>query len=81
MRVRVLLFAGIREAVGAGSLDLEVRRGETAGGVWASLVASHPRLDGLGASTRFARNGEIVTAAAPLVEGDELAVMPPFGGG
>ncbi len=81
MTVRVLAFARIREIVGAEECARTVEAGATAGSVWASLAREFPALEELRASTRLARNGAFVEAATPLVEGDELALLPPYGGG
>ena len=79
--VRVLAFARIRELLGFGEQRIGVVEGTTAGAVWAQLEQDAPRLAGLRASTRFARNGALVDETAVLREGDELALLPPVGGG
>jgi len=38
-------------------------------------------LEPLRASTRFARNGALARGDAALRDGDEVALMPPVGGG
>jgi molybdopterin converting factor small subunit len=35
----------------------------------------------LRASTRFVRNGAFVDAETSLADGDELGLLPPYGGG
>lgn len=81
MTIRVVPFARLREIVGAGELVRDVARDATAGDVWAALAREFPALDALGSSTRLARNGSFVGAATALADGDELALLPPFGGG
>jgi len=81
MRVRVLTFAGIREIVGDASRTLVLPEAATAGDAWSALAGEFPALAGIEGSTRLARNGAFVDGAAVLREGDELAVLPPFGGG
>jgi len=80
MRVRVLAFAGIREIVGE-SRTLELPEGATASDAWTALAGQFPKLAEIEQSTRLARNGAFVDRAAVLSDGDELAVLPPFGGG
>ena len=81
MTIRVVPFARIREIVGAGELARAVDAGATAGDVWTALARDFPALAELGRSTRFARNGAFASAATTLADGDELALLPPFGGG
>jgi MoaD family protein len=82
MRVRVLAFARVRELLGAGSHDLQIEDGATVGDVWDALADRYTAITALAASTRIARNGRIVTNAGERIEdGDELALLPPAGGG
>ena len=81
MEVRVVAFARLRELLGFGEKLLGVSDGTTADAVWAQLAGAAPQLAALRASTRFARNGALVDGAAVLREGDELALLPPVGGG
>lgn len=81
MTVRVLAFARLRELLGFGARDVNLADGATLEGLWAQLAHGANGLDGLRASTRFARNGALVEAAAVLADGDEIALMPPVGGG
>ncbi len=81
MKVTVVPFARIREIVGAPSLVRDAPDGATAGELWTSLAHEYPSLAGLLGSTRLVRNGAFVDGDAPLHEGDELALLPPFGGG
>jgi len=78
---RVLAFARLRELVGFGERPISVPEGTTMEGLWAQLAADAPQLPGLRASTRFARNGELVDGSALVREGDEIALLPPVGGG
>ncbi|GIW71893.1 MAG: hypothetical protein KatS3mg102_1435 [Planctomycetota bacterium] len=82
-RFEVLLFAAGREAAGgAASVQVELAPGTppTAGAVLAVLRA-HPRLGAVAASSRLAVNHTFAAADTPIVPGDELALIPPVGGG
>ena len=46
-----------------------------------ALAHDAPSIEALAESTRIARNGRIVMRTQPLSEGDELALLPPVGGG
>ena len=76
VKVRVRLFAALRERAGAGALDVELGDGATVSEVWAAL--------GLGdepAGLLFAVNRAYADRLAVLTAGDEVAVIPPVSGG
>jgi molybdopterin converting factor small subunit len=81
MQIRVLAFAHLRELLGRAELALELPANAKAGDAWALLAQRLPALAATGASTRLARNGALVSAHEPLRDGDELALLPPVGGG
>ena len=81
MRVRVLLFAGLRERAGEARFELEVEPDPTLDDVRAALEARHP---GLLASAKaaVAVNGAYVRGEELSIrEGDEIAFLPPVSGG
>ncbi|MCI4334299.1 MAG: MoaD/ThiS family protein [Thermoplasmata archaeon] len=79
----VLLFAGAREAVGRGQVDLLLAgESEPVEDVLARLRATYPRLSPLLAVSRLVRNGEYLRGnRGRLRPGDELAIHPPYSGG
>jgi molybdopterin converting factor small subunit len=81
MTVRVLAFARLREIVGFAERPMELPDGATAHDVWQALIAGSTHLAPLAASTRLACNGTVVDATIVLRDGDELALLPPIGGG
>jgi molybdopterin converting factor subunit 1 len=78
---RVLAFARLRELLGFGERGVDVPDGTTIDGLWTQLAAGAPQLAGLRASTRFARNGALVDGSTVVRAGDEIAFLPPVGGG
>jgi molybdopterin converting factor subunit 1 len=80
MTVTVLLFASYAEALGATSLDVEVRVGATVGDVLGHLRAL-PGADRLPPSPLVAVNERYAKADRVLAAGDEVAVIPPVAGG
>lgn len=73
MKVKVRLFAGLRERAGWSEREIDAR---TVAGVW-------PRLD-LGdepAGLLYAVNREYAKRDRVLVDGDEVALIPPVSGG
>ena len=80
-RVVVRLFGPAREAVGADRLELALPAGATAGAALAALAAAHPGLAGLLPRSRVAVNLAYVDPGTRLAPGDEIAIVPPVGGG
>ena len=81
MALRVLAFARLRELLGFGERSVEITPAATLDDLWATLTAAVPEAGRLRASTRFARNGIVVDGATRLADGDEIALLPPVGGG
>ena len=77
MRVRVKLFAALRERAGASERDLELPAGSCAADAWAAIPELGPEPVGL----LYALNREYVARESPLADGDELALIPPVSGG
>ena len=84
MSVKVLFFAGLREALGVGSESLALPAGVGSVGTlrdylaargepWAALATAK--------NLRAAVNQQMVGADAPVREGDEVAFFPPVTGG
>ena len=79
--VRVLAFARLRDIVGFSERVLDVAPGATLDDVWNAVAGAHPALVPLRASTRFARNGVVTDGSIAVAAGDEIALLPPVGGG
>jgi len=82
--VRLLLFAKAREAAGGSSaVRLALPAGTTAAAARPAIVAALPALAELLPYCALAVNAEYAdeVGGAPLVAGDELAVIPPISGG
>jgi molybdopterin converting factor small subunit len=77
----VRLFGPAREAAGADSIALELREPATAADAVAALAAAHPALKPLLPRSRVAVNFAYVDASTRLAPGDEIAILPPVGGG
>ncbi|HEX2110700.1 MAG TPA: molybdenum cofactor biosynthesis protein MoaE [Gaiellaceae bacterium] len=76
MRVVVRLFAGLRERAGVAERTLDLPDGARVGDVWARLdLGGEP--DGL----LYAVNKAYAARERELVEGDEVALIPPVSGG
>jgi molybdopterin converting factor subunit 1 len=81
MTIRVLAFARLREILGVPESALELPAGARVGDAWDALTRERRDLEAERSSTRAARNGSIVPFDAPLSDGDEVAFLPPVGGG
>lgn len=80
-RVRVLAFARIAELLGTREEVLELGAETRVADVWSALTARISELGTLESSTRAARNGRIAAFDEPVADGDEIAFLPPVGGG
>lgn len=81
MKVRVRLFASLREAAGRSELELEVPNGATPETVWGRIADMTPSLAGRRPSLSAAVNRRYVPFDTGLGEGDELVFIPPVSGG
>lgn len=81
VRVRVCLFAWLREAAGRGELELELAEGATPEDVWRRLAADYPALAGRRPSLAAAVNRSYAPFDTPLAPDDEVAFIPPVSGG
>lgn len=81
MRVRVRLFASLREAAGTELVELDLPPGSTAEDAWRHLVEAHPALAGRRRSLAVAVNRRYARFEEPLAEADEIVFVPPVSGG
>lgn len=77
MRVKIRLFAGLREAIGFDERDVDISDGQTLGEVWASL---NPGKD-MPSEVLMAINKDYAHPDAEVRDGDEIAFFPPVTGG
>lgn len=81
MKIRVRLFANLREHVGKSECTLEVPAGTRVVDLLARL-SSDPRFgEQCAPSLLFAINQRYVARETIVTEGDEVALMPPVAGG
>lgn len=83
--VRMLAFAGARDAIGAAEVELALDAGSgraaTAADVLRLACARFPALSPYQGCIRVAVNGTYATETTPVVPGDEVALIPPVAGG
>ena len=81
MRVRVRLFASLRDAAGVPETSLELPPGSTAENAWSCLVGDFPALAPRRASLAAAVNRRYAPFDTALQDGDEVVFIPPVSGG
>jgi molybdopterin converting factor small subunit len=78
--VRVVGFARARELLG-GRGQVSIDDGGSIADAWEQLVSAIPELSELSGSVRFAVDGALTGAEYGLRDGQEVAILPPVGGG
>jgi molybdopterin converting factor subunit 1 len=81
VRVRVRLFASLRDAAGEATAELVLGPMATAEAAWLSLVERHPALAPRRPSLAVAVNRGYSSFDTVLQDGDEVAFIPPVSGG
>lgn len=81
MKVRVLLFARLRELAGGDELELEMTEGATLGELWSRLQERFPSLRAFVHPPLMAVNQEYASPDCALAGEDEVAFFPPVSGG
>src|SRR5262245_48291685 len=81
MRVRVLFFGMLKDVVGRSGDDSDIPEGSSLASLFESYAERYPRLREIARSIVIARNQEFADPGTCLVEGDEVAFLPPVSGG
>jgi molybdopterin synthase catalytic subunit len=82
MRVKILLFATLKDLLGQKQLDLMLDDGEaTVGAVREALMAQYPQASANLSVALAAVNEEFASADDAVRDGDEVAFFPPVSGG
>jgi molybdopterin synthase sulfur carrier subunit len=81
MRVRVRLFASLREAAGVPEASLDLAAGSTAEDAWRRLAGDFPLLAPRRTSLAVSVNRSYASFETALQDGDELVFIPPVSGG
>jgi molybdopterin synthase sulfur carrier subunit len=82
MIVRVLYFAGLRDAIGVAEESLAIPDDVlTVGALADQLAMRHPAFADRRGYVRIARNEAFVRDQEPLADGDVIALIPPVAGG
>jgi len=81
VRVKVRFFAAPREALGFGETEVLLPAGATVADLLKRLKAQYPVLSQYTRFLNVAVNRAYVSMQTPLHDGDEVAYLPPVGGG
>ncbi len=81
LELAVQLFASVREAVGCDRVTVQLDPDARVGDLLDRLAAEHPAIARHRSSLAVAVNHEIAPADRSLRAGDEVALIPPVGGG
>ena len=80
MRVKVKLFAVLKEALGE-EVELELAEPATAGSLLERFGADYPQFRSALRSLKVAVDYSYARADEPIAAGQELAIFPPVSGG
>ena len=81
IRVRVRFFAAPREAIGMGEIERQIPAGTTVGELIQLLTKEYPALRPYTRFINVAVNRAYVGMQKELHDGDDVACLPPVGGG
>jgi molybdopterin synthase catalytic subunit len=81
MRAQVLFFGPLKDLAGRAAEEAEFPEGADLAAVWESCMARYPSLRDLKGTVAIAQNREFAEPSAKLVEGAEIAFLPPVSGG
>jgi molybdopterin converting factor subunit 1 len=81
MRVAVKLFAAARDLTNQAEVTLELPPGADVAELRMLLMTQFPSLAPLAGRSLIAVNSEYAGDATPILEGDEVALIPPVSGG
>jgi molybdopterin converting factor subunit 1 len=81
MKVKVKLFAILRERAGIAEITKEIQEGSTVADLWAALQQDYPKLAVPGIRLLYAVNQDYVSPDRVLRNSDEVVFVPPVSGG
>ena len=81
MKVSLLLFASLRDALGERSLSVDVAEGATVADLKQQLGAAYPKIEPMLETVVCAIDDDYVRVETVLRDGAEVALIPPVSGG
>ncbi|MDT8317885.1 MAG: MoaD/ThiS family protein [bacterium] len=83
MKIRLRLFANLKELAGTEALDLEMKEGDDVEALISTISSELPALREIleKRAVFISVNQEMAKDKDTLSEGDEVGLLPPFSGG
>ena len=81
MKVKVKLFAILRQRAGTAEITKEIQEGSTVADLWAAVQQDYPKLAVPGIRLLYAVNQDYVSPDRVLRNSDEVVFVPPVSGG
>ena len=81
MKIRVLLFALLRDRAGVADVELQLGPAATISDATRALAEKFPELKSFLPRVAYAVNQAYAKSDTALSDGDELALIPPVSGG
>ncbi len=81
MKIKVLLFAHLREISGSDEIEMELEFGCVGEDVLIKLEELYPEIAEHRKYLKLSMDGEYMNNDTEIVEGTEIAVFPPVSGG
>lgn len=81
MKIKVLVFAHIKEIIGSGEVALELANGGKGDDVLGKLVELYPELADHRKYLKLSMNGEYINNNDAVLDDSEIAIFPPVSGG
>ena len=79
VKVRVLFFGAVADAVDQHDMQMELYSGQTVGDAHASFLSRYPKLEGL--HVKYAVDQQYCSGRHVLADGEELAFFTAVSGG
>ena len=77
MKIKVKLFASLRESLGYSERDMDISDGQTLNDVWKQIIGNSEQPD----EVLMAINMNYANPGVMVKDGDEVAFFPPVTGG
>jgi molybdopterin synthase catalytic subunit len=81
VRVKVLFFGQLKDIAGRSQDSLELAEGATLKDIFEHYAAQYPRMQEIRGSVVIACNQNFAEASTTVLDGDEVAFLPPVSGG